>query len=163
MQAFITHTRSGPPFTRHIHMHTHQKRHSKHHCGLALASARHQRIPLDKSGPICHSYMDGLVQEKRNSTANALELCLSCTTYAEHGISQITPTNSLPSGEARVIWFSTPNPCGELMGAISLLFRQGKLSAGGLTSPLLLPAFDHTFDDLQLIRATLLFKTQKYL
>ena len=35
-------------------MHTHKKRHSKHHCGLTLASARHQRIPRDKSGPVCH-------------------------------------------------------------------------------------------------------------
>ena len=29
--------------------------HSRHHCGLMLASARHQRIPLDKFNPICHS------------------------------------------------------------------------------------------------------------
>ena len=26
-----------------------------------------------------HAHIDGLVQERRNSTANALELCLSCT------------------------------------------------------------------------------------
>ena len=36
--------------------------------------------------------------------------------YAEHCVSQITPTNSLPIGETRVVWFSTPTPCGELMG-----------------------------------------------
>ena len=29
--------------------------------------------------PICHIYIDGLVQERRNSIANALELRLSCT------------------------------------------------------------------------------------
>ena len=27
----------------------------------------------------CHFYIDGLVQKRRNSIANALELCLSCT------------------------------------------------------------------------------------
>ena len=30
-------------------------------------------------GKITHSYIDGLVQERRNSIANALELRLSCT------------------------------------------------------------------------------------
>ena len=45
--------------------------------------------------------------------------------------------------------------------AISLLFRPGTLSAGGLISPLLSPAFDGAFDELQLIRATLIFKMQK--
>ena len=45
--------------------------------------------------------------------------------------------------------------------AISLLSRPGTLSAGGLISPLFSPAFDDTFDQLQLIRATLIFKMQK--
>ena len=47
------------------------------------------------------------------------------------------------------------------MGAISLLFRPGTHSAGGLISPLFSPAFGHTFDHLQLNRATLIFKMQK--
>ena len=81
--------------------------------------------------------------------------------FYPYGISQITPTNSLPNGEARVVWCSTPIPCGELMGAISLLFKPGTLSAGSLISPLFSPAFDHTFDHIQLIRATLIFKMQK--
>ena len=76
-------------------------------------------------------------------------------------VNQITPTNSLPDGEARVVWCSTPIHCGELMGAISLLYRPGTRSAGGLISLLFWPAFDHTFDHLQLIRATLIFKMQK--
>ena len=45
--------------------------------------------------------------------------------------------------------------------AISLLFRPGTLSAGGLISPLFSPSFDGNFDQLQLIRATLIFKMQK--
>ena len=45
--------------------------------------------------------------------------------------------------------------------AISLLFRLGTLSAGGLISPLFSPAFDGAFDQLQLIRATLIIKMQK--
>ena len=74
---------------------------------------------------------------------------------------KLPPANSLPSGEARVVWFPTPTPCGELMGAISLLFRPGTLSAGGPMSTLFSPAFDRTFDHLQLIGATLIFKLQK--
>ena len=54
-------------------------------------------------------------------------------------------------------------PPGEVIGAISLLFRPGTLSAGGLISPLFSPAFDSAFDHLQLIRATLIFKMQKAL
>ena len=44
--------------------------------------------------------------------------------------------------------------------AISLLSKPGTLSAGGLISPLFSPAYDGTFDQLQLMRATLIFKKQ---
>ena len=37
-----------------------------------------------------NSYIDGLVQERRNSIANALELRLSCTNPSIYAISNIT-------------------------------------------------------------------------
>ena len=37
----------------HTHMHTHQTCHSRHHRGLTLASARHQRIPSNLSQWVC--------------------------------------------------------------------------------------------------------------
>ena len=40
----------------------------------------------------------------------------------------ISPSNSLPSGEGRGVLFLTPTPLGELIGAISLLFRPMTLS-----------------------------------
>ena len=46
-------------------------------------------------------------------------------------------------------------------GVISLLFRPATFSAGGLISSLFSPAFDRTFDHLQLTGATLIFKMQK--
>ena len=78
----------------------------------------------------------------------------------EQRVKQITPTNSLPRGEVRVVWFWTPISGGELMGAISLLFRPPTLSAGVIISSLFSPAFDRAFDHLQLIRTTWIFKIQ---
>ena len=40
----------------------------------------------------CPGHIDGLVQERRNSIANALELRLSCTNPSICGILQVCPT-----------------------------------------------------------------------
>ena len=63
-------------------------------------------------------------------------------------------------GKQRRFYFD-PNLTWWAYQAISLLSRPGTLSAGGLISPLFSPAFDDTFDQLQLIGATLIFKMQK--
>ena len=86
MQAFITHTRSGPPFTRHTHMHTHQTRHSKHHCGLTLASARHQRIPLDKFAPICHTTIMSHAWMGHVPCVSMASVCHKGWVYAFHAL-----------------------------------------------------------------------------
>ena len=46
-------------------------------CNQHKNNATLQFLPLSGINP--HPYIDGLVQERRNSSAYALELCLSCT------------------------------------------------------------------------------------
>ena len=66
---------------------------------------------------------------------------------------QLPATNSLPSGEHRRVWISTPTHLVSL-SVQSLYFSCPETLSRGLISSMFSPAFDCTFDHLKLIRAT---------
>ena len=47
-------------------------------------------LVISKEGPADEQHMDGLVQERRNSSALAMELCLSCTNLLRYSVDFLT-------------------------------------------------------------------------
>ena len=71
------------------------------------------------------------------------------------------PNQLAPKRGSQSSFMFDTNPMWWANGDNLSIVQAGTRSAGGLISLLFSPAFDRTFDHLQLIRATLIFKMQK--
>ena len=123
-----------------------------------LSPPGHTFLPVNKSVPStdCHNWQFSMGGTPFVSQYLRESLVIGRTSRQPNYPNQLAPKR-----ESQRSLRLDPNLTWWAYQAISLLSRPGTLSAGGLISPLFLLAFDGTFDQLQLIRATLIFKMQK--